>query len=572
MRKRVCGGFGLFLLAAMLLPAACMAADDVVMKALRDELDRSMKQLQLEQLEKPYFISYRVQDRTSLDTSATFGALLAGGVARVRLLTVQVRVGDYQRDNSNFMTVPPRSNGLTEAVVLPLDNDYQELRRQIWLATDTAYKDALEMLSRKRAALENRQEREKLADFSKEQPTNSLQPFAPIKMDLAQAEAEVKNLSALFRQTPEIYTSSASLSVSDTLTWYLNSEGSAVTQEDTAATFAATARTQAVDGTNLPDWVMASAPTPQALPPEAELAARIRTMADRLAQLRRAAVVDRYTGPVLFQGQGGAEAFSTVFAPQLLAVRAPAWDNPQMEAYSAQNLSRLQERLGARVLPKFLSVIDDPTRKEYEGTLVVGASAIDDEGVRTRPVTIVDHGYLKTLLNTRDPVSGIPQSTGSFRTFGAQPSNMMVSPTDGVSEQELKDQLLSMMKERNKEFGLIVPGVGHETYKIYPDGHQELTRLGQFDGLDLGAFKDLAAASGHLTVYNVPYAAFGGRLYPGQQGAPLVSFIAPSLLFEELAVKPQAGELPSLPLSKHPYFDKSGDGMPSPFCCRGGQW
>ena len=49
------------------------AARTPEMKALHDELDRSMKQLQLEQLEKPYFISYRVQDRTSLDTSATFG-------------------------------------------------------------------------------------------------------------------------------------------------------------------------------------------------------------------------------------------------------------------------------------------------------------------------------------------------------------------------------------------------------------------------------------------------------------------------------------------------------------------
>ena len=107
MQKTVFGGLGIFLLAAMALPAPALAADDVVMKAMRDELDRSMKQLQLEQLEKPYFISYHVQDRTSLDTSATFGALLSGGLSRARYLTVQVRVGDYQRDNSNFMTYPP---------------------------------------------------------------------------------------------------------------------------------------------------------------------------------------------------------------------------------------------------------------------------------------------------------------------------------------------------------------------------------------------------------------------------------------------------------------------------------
>ena len=184
------------------------------------------------------------------------------------------------------------------------------------------------------------------------------------------------------------------------------------------------------------------------------------------------------------------------------------------------------------------------------------AYAVDDEGVRARPTTLIERGYLKTLLNTRDPVSGIPQSTGSFRTFGPQPSNLMVTATEGVSEQELKDQLLSMVRQRNKEFGVMVRGVGREIYKVYPDGHEELMRLGQFDGLDDAAFKDLAAASREQTVYSIPFAAYGGRLYPGQIGAPLVSFVAPSLLFEELTLKPPTGELPRLPLSKHPYFDK----------------
>jgi len=361
MQNTVFRGIGVLLLAAV-LPTPAPAADDVVMKAMRDELNRSMQQLQLEQLEKPYFISYRVQEQTSLDTSATFGALISGGLARARYLLVQVRVGDYQSDNSNFMTYPPQANGLTETVLLPLDDDYQELRRQIWLTTDTAYKAALEMLSRKRAALENRKARKNLPDFSKETPATSLEAFSPIKMDLAQAEGLVRNLSALFRQSPDIYTSSASLGITDTRSWYLNSEGSAVTDETSAATLMATAQTQALDGTMLPDWVIVSARSLDALPKEFELAAKIRTMADRLTRVRQAPVVDRYNGPVLFDGVAGAEAFSQVFAPKLLAMRTPASDNPQMEAYAGQNVSRLQDRLGARVLPSFMSVVNDPTQ------------------------------------------------------------------------------------------------------------------------------------------------------------------------------------------------------------------
>ena len=556
MRKTFSRGFGVLLLGAWLVPALATAADDVVMKAMRDELNRSLTQLRLEELDKPYFISYHVQDRRSLDTSATFGALLSGDLARARYLTVQVRVGDYQRDNSNFMTYPPQANGLTENVLLPIDDDYQELRRHIWLATDAAYKEALEMLSRKRGALENRNARENLPDFSKEQPTTAQEPFSPIMMDLAQAEALVRNLSALFRKSPEIYTSSVSLTVSDTCSWYLNSEGSSVMEETSGATFMAMARTQATDGTELPDWVMASARSMEGLPKESELASQIGVMADRLLRVRRAPLVDHYNGPVLFDGVAGAEVFSQVFAPKLLAMRAPASDNPQMEAYAAQGVSKLQDRLGARVLPSFLSVIDDPTQASYQGTPLVGGHAVDDEGVRARPTTLVEKGFLRTLLSARDPVSGIPQSTGSFRTFGAQPSNLIVTVTEGASEQELKEQLLSMVKLRNKEFGVVVRGVGREIYKIFPDGHEELMRSGQLDGLDDGAFRELAVASHDLTVYSIPYAAYGGRLYPGQAGAPLVSFVAPSLLFEDLTLKPATGELPRLPLSKHPYFDK----------------
>jgi hypothetical protein len=544
------------MLAALALALPARAADDVVMKALRDELDRSMKQLQLEKLDKPYFIAYRVQDRTQLSTSATFGALLSGDISRARYLTVQVRVGDYQRDNSNFLAFPMRANGLTETLVLPIDDDYQELRRHIWLATDSAYKAALETLSRKRAALENRTTRENLPDFSREQPTTALEPPSPVKMDLGQAEALVRDLSAIFRQQPEIFTSSTSLEVSDTRSWYINSEGSVTTQESSAANFMAGAQTQAADGMMLPDWVTAAGRSMEELPSESALAAQLRAMADRLTRLRHAPLVDRYTGPVLFDGGASPELFSQVIAPKFLDMRVPASDNLQIETYAAQSASKFQDRLGARVLPTFLSVVDDPTQSSFQGTPLLGGHTVDDEGVRARPTTLVEKGILKTLLATRAPVSGIPQSTGSFRAYGAQPSNLIVAVDNGKSEPELKDQLLSLVKQRNKDFGIEVRRVGREIYKVYPDGHEELVRQGQFDGLDETAFKDLAAASRELTVYTIPFAAYAGRLYAGQPGMPLVSLVVPALLFEDLTLKPTAGELPKLPLSKHPFFEK----------------
>jgi hypothetical protein len=552
--------FRLLVFGCLLPSAYCLlfsqAQDDVVLRALRDELDRAMTQLQIERLEKPYFIAYRVQETKSLNASATFGALLRGNVSRARYLSVDVRVGDYQLDNSNFFSYPASANGLGGSVFLPLDDDYKELRRHIWLATDSAYKAAIETLSRKRAALQNRTASENIPDFSKEQPTTDAHPGIPVKMDLDQAKTLVRNLSSLFRRTPDIFYSTVSLQVTDTRSWYITSEGTVVTRETPLVDFETVARTQATDGTSLVDSVSAHARSPEGLPKEAELASRIRAMAGRLAQLRKAESVDRYNGPILFDARASAELFSHVLAPKFVALRLPVSDSPQVEAYLARSTNRFQDRLGARVLPDYLSVVDDPTQSSFQGTPLLGGQTVDDEGVRTRPTTLVEKGILKTLLTTRDPVPGILRSSGSRRGFGAEPSNLIVSVEKGASEKELKDKLLSLVKQRGKDFGIEVLSIGNAAYRVYPDGHQELVRTGQFEGLDDTAFKDMAAASRDFTVYSIPFATYGGNMAASQAGAPMVSFVVPSMLFEDVTLKPRSTELEKPPFSKHPFFDQ----------------
>ena len=115
----------LLLALAAALPAR--AQDDVVMKAMRDELDRSMKQLQLENLEKPYFIAYRVVDSESTSVSASFGALDSSSQGRSRRISVEVRVGSYQLDNTNFFSFNLNMSSMVQAfngtAELPLDDD-----------------------------------------------------------------------------------------------------------------------------------------------------------------------------------------------------------------------------------------------------------------------------------------------------------------------------------------------------------------------------------------------------------------------------------------------------------------
>ncbi|HNB21954.1 MAG TPA: hypothetical protein PKZ32_06050, partial [Candidatus Melainabacteria bacterium] len=54
---------------------SAIAQDDVVFKAMKDEMDRSVKQLKIKGHEAPYFISYTVKDKDVVRIAGSFGAL-----------------------------------------------------------------------------------------------------------------------------------------------------------------------------------------------------------------------------------------------------------------------------------------------------------------------------------------------------------------------------------------------------------------------------------------------------------------------------------------------------------------
>src|SRR5260370_39785825 len=143
----------------LLVGPAHATQDDSLMAALKDELARSMEQLRLESMDKPYFISYRVQDWHGLAVAATFGALLTRTETLNRYLGLEVRVGDPKLDNTNFASMGMGRSGVSSGrgfVSLPLEDDYKELRRQIWLAADAAHQRALGDPSPKEAPLPNK--------------------------------------------------------------------------------------------------------------------------------------------------------------------------------------------------------------------------------------------------------------------------------------------------------------------------------------------------------------------------------------------------------------------------------
>src|ERR1017187_9439713 len=248
------------------------------------------KQLTIENLEKPYFIAYRVVDSENAGAGASFGALNRSNSNHFRMLHVEVRVGDYKLDNSHFFffnmsqgTSMQMFNGI---MMLTVEDDYKELRRQLWLATDSVYKKAVEDLSKKRATLQNRSGMDESGDFSKEAPVTTSHELPAAKVDLPKWESEARALSALFRQMPAIHTSTVTFGASNSYTRFLTSEGTSYTRREPSLTFNVSAATQAADGTMLDDFVWFHGRSVAELPSQDELAASIRGLGKYLTELR----------------------------------------------------------------------------------------------------------------------------------------------------------------------------------------------------------------------------------------------------------------------------------------------
>ncbi len=567
--------------------SSALAEDDVVMKAMKDELGRSMQQLHLPNVEKPYFIAYRVTDDDVTVVSASLGNLTTSNNEKDRTLHVDVRVGDYTSDNSNFLSRSAfRFGGATGPSALPLDNDYDEIRRIIWIATDAAYNTSSEALSSKRALMKNRNGGSSLPDFTRQDAFTLIQPPVPSKADKAAMEKMARELSAVFKQYPEITESSVTILVRNQYTRYVNSEGSVFTKVIPLVTVNVRASSQASDGLPLHETFDVIGRSTESF--NDHLLPRTQKLAARLKALRSATTIERYNGPVLFENQAAAEAFAQVFAPALIASRFPVSDQAEFESGLQQFLNQLNgpplsDRMGGRVLPSGFDVVDNPKLTTFDGTALVGATAVDDEAVPTRELTIVDKGILKTMFGTRTPSNEVKAPTGSRHGLSASPSNLFLNTERGISNEELHKKLLEVVKDRGLEYGIVVRDVGPiglswlarmgtavasrelgnagevEAYKVYLDGHEEPVRNLEFAPFMASGFKEIMAAGNKPAVYSGPFiptvdlvlAGMGGG---GMGGDPFtfVSYVAPSLLFEEVALKKSHGPSPNPPVVPSP--------------------
>jgi predicted Zn-dependent protease len=575
--------------------------NDQTLRAMRDEMARAKTRLELkipgtEQPVRPYYVEYRLLDLEVREIVAEFGALLNTTRTRNRFMNVEARVGDYKHDSSNFVSDDGFRGFIGPTGAVGIDKDYNSLRQDLWIATDQAFKEAVETYSRKQAYLNSLARQSDIDDFSKAEPMQLIEPLAAADWSSRNWEQEARDASAGLRAFPQIYESRVTYYLVYATEYLLTSEGTEIRQNRRFAAIEAGLDTLADDGTPLNHLYTAYAPRPADLPDAETVRKNLNVCGTELMALRRAPATQDYTGPVLFEARAAAPLLAQVLGPAVNGARPPVSFTPVME----QMLSGLGgksdwiTRLGARVLPASVTLVDDPTAKDFDGKPLLGGFNVDDEGVRGQKVTLVENGTLKSELMSRRPGPDFEQSNGHGRAAflnDAKPtmSNLLFTSSETVSAAELKKKFLDACRSEKLNYCLIVrqmdnpaisflhqedfsellasfgggAGTGDRlplvVYRIYPaDGREEIVRGMRVIGLSTRSLRNIAGIGNDNFVYNymqsqvtgfagTALGAFGSA----QTGIP-ASIVAPSLYFEEVEVRGSRGEPKRLPLLPAP--------------------
>jgi TldD protein len=500
------------------------AASDPILRALQAELARSKAQLKMDNVGAPFHIEYRVFDVEQFDAGAVFGALRDQNRTRLRVLRALVRIGDYKVD-SYF------GSGQGVSDILPLDGDELALRHQIWLATDQAYKGAGEALSAKQSQLKQLNVEQPVDDFAKAEAVQFIGPPAKLDVEPAKWIKMLESATSVYKSDPEIQSFGATLSFVALTEYLVNTEGAVTRQGSAHYLMTLSASEQSLsDGMRLDRSPQYASSRIEEMPTPEQFRADAIKLVDQMKKLREAPVVDEdYRGPVLFSNDAAADMFYDLIAPNVLG-RKPALGRP------ARTTGAFASSFKARVLPDFISVVDDPTVASFGGRSLSGSYKVDDEGVQVAPVTVVNGGLLVNFLVGRQPIRDFPASNGHGRAAGSgatapAPGNLFIQAAKTSTRDELKKRMLGMCYDRGLKYGYFVDTLGPRLtprvlYRVWAnDGHEELVRGAIFNELDTRALRsDLAAAGDDPLVSNRP-------------GIPFTSIVSPSVLFDEMEVK-----------------------------------
>jgi TldD protein len=594
-----------FVLGAAILAAALVqpvlaqqwpSADaDQTLRAMHDELERS-RNMQMPNLPKPYFIQYRLLDLDVRTITASFGALVASTTTHNRFMDVNIHVGDYKLDSSEFISGDGFQGFLGSAGQVGVDGDYNSLRQDLWLATDQAYKSALDNMAHKQGFLRSLSKPPEIADFSQEKPFVKVDARIVPDWSNRNWEQEAKQVSAVLRAYPELYSNRVTYTLIYETYYVMNTEGTQVRTSRSLAAIEASIETQAPDGVPMHHFYATYVARPADLPAATEVSQHLDSRGKELIAMRTANPMPEYSGPVLVESRAAASLLAQMLTPSVTGSRAALSMLPMVDQLMEQlgGRSEWSGRINSRVLPTEASLADDPTATDSRGHTLAGSYVVDEEGVPAQRVAIVDNGILKNFLMSRRPGPDFDQSNGHARALflsdpRAASSNLIFRSSKGVTPDELKKKFLAACKDAARQWCLMVremdnPSIGISSqeelsgeirelaagtssgervplvvYRVnVSDGSEELLRPGHLLGMNLRVLRDANGFGNDATLFS--YTQSQAQTIAGTALGTFGSAVdgvastltAPSILFNDVEGREARGEMRRLPLVPPP--------------------
>lgn len=545
------------------------ASDDIVLRAMQKELNRSFTKLKKNDGEAGlYFLAYRLYDTHSIEISADYGGLTSDKPeSHKRVLDIELRVGTPQVDNTHQTRGGGMRAGdfMSSRTAIPLDDDEAALRTTLWERTDAAYKAAQADYQK---VLTNRDvriaEEDNSDDFSKEKPSVYIAKPVEMNVDRAMWEERLRKLSAIYKSYPNIKSSLVRFSASKTRRYLVTSEGTTVEDDHVQYRIYTIADATADDGMRVWLYDGVEAPSKTDLPDEEKLEAMVRKVAASVEALRVAKAAEPFAGPAILQAKSAGVYFHEIFGHRIEGHR-------QKDEGEGRTFTKL---IGKEVMPTFITVVDDPLKERLENKALNGHYLYDDEGVPAQKAVLVDKGILKGYLMERSPIKGFPNSNGHGRgSPGSKPvarqANLIVDSSKRVPYATLREQLIAEVKRQGKPYGLVFDEIAGgftmtqafmpqvfklkplRVWRVYPDGRpDELLRGVDLVGTPLTSLERILGAADDDDVFNGTCGA--------ESGWVPVSAISPSLLVQTIEVERNIKEQDKPPVLPPPDRDPEG--------------
>jgi hypothetical protein len=551
--------------------------DNIIFKAMNDELKRNMSQLTLDKYKPPFFISYDLYDIQTLSISASLGSIIYSSDRPGRSENARLMIGDYSLNDENFVFNNSDFSTGGHYLQLPLNNDYNAIRRTFWILSDRLYKSAINGYEQKLSALkqQNKDDEERLDDYSKITPVTFVVKGNPEKYDKTKWEGIAKDISATFKNYSQINASSVNVILENASVYITTSEGTMLKIMPCIACLLINANTQAEDGEQLNDHLLYYALMPDKLPAIDKIKQDIKQMADNLVALRKVSVTkDSYSGPVIFEGEAVAElcAEELFMNNKLIAYREPV---RSVESSNYGSINKLDNKINQKICPENMTIKATPKIKSFHGTSLIGTFEIDGEGVvPDDELVLVDKGILKTLLNDRVPTEKVKQSNGYCR-FGLRGSSVTLEKAPGVinifyssseNPKSLRKSVLHDAEKKGLEYIYIVrklevSNIGQSRilfhkgvrklplskpitiYKVsVKTGEEQLVRSAVISDFRIETFKQITHGTKEQIVYNT-------LLY---SSIPVSLIVPQSLVFDDINIEKDKNVKEKSPLVSNP--------------------